>query len=55
MRSVKALLTSLAVVAVAAATLVAPAAQAKGPAYATVQLGTQEFPANVPVPGVRRA
>ncbi len=51
MRSVKALLTSLAAVAVAAAMVVAPAAQAKGPAYATVQLGTQEFPANVPVPG----
>jgi len=51
MRLVKALLMSLAVAAVAAATVVVPAAEAKTPAYATVQLGTQEFPSNLPVPG----
>jgi hypothetical protein len=51
MRLVKALLMSLTVTAAMAATAVAPAAQAKTPAYATVQLGTQEFLDNMPVPG----
>jgi hypothetical protein len=50
MRLVKALLMSLAVAAVAAPTVVAPAAQAKSATYAAVWVRAQELPANAPVP-----
>jgi hypothetical protein len=51
MRLFKPLPVALAVAAVTAATVVAPAAQAKSPSYAMLQVRSQEFPNNVPVPG----